>query len=162
MAGTTITRVRTLGSQRLARVDWSHPVRRFFGQSRAVNWGVLFLVAVIVLFLVRPLVMSGMSWHRTAALLAERRAEVADLEARNDELTERVSYYRTRTFIAEQARAYGMVEPGERTYVMREIVHPGSTADYAVARLRNATVDSPVAIADGAGSAAAATSADPE
>jgi hypothetical protein len=39
-----------------------------------------------------------------------------------------------------------MVQPGERTYVIREIVHPESTADYAISRLRNATIDSAVAI----------------
>ncbi|MCB0878411.1 MAG: septum formation initiator family protein [Thermoleophilia bacterium] len=147
MAESTTTRVRTLGSRRLASVDWSNPVRRFFGQSRGVNWGVLFLALVIAMFLVRPLVMSGMSWHRTAALLNERRAEVASLERRNDRLTRRVEYYKTRTFIAEQAREYGMVEPGEQSYVIREIVHPESAAQYAISRLRNATIDSPVAIA---------------
>lgn len=127
-------------------IDWSHPVRRFFGQSRAVNWGVLFIILIVGLMLVRPLVMSGLSWHRTAALLSERRAEVAQLEHRNDELTAQVEYYRTPTFITEQARTYGMVQPGERTYVIREIVHPESTADYAISRLRNATIDSAVAI----------------
>lgn len=144
--GATTTRVRTLGSRRLATSDWSHPLRRVFGQSRGVSWGVLFLVAVVGLMLVRPLVMSGLSWHRTAALLAERRAEVAQLERRNEALERRVEYYGTTTFIAEQAREYGMVEPGERSYVIREIVHPESTAEYAVSRLRNATVDSPVAL----------------
>lgn len=145
--GGTIAQLRTVGAQRLGGIDWTHPVRRFFGQSRGVNWGVLFIVAVVGLLLVRPLVMSGMSWHRTAGLLAERRAEVAQLERRHETLTSRVEYYRTPTFIAEQARAYGMVEPGERTYVIREIVHPESTAEYAVSRLRNATSDSAVAIA---------------
>jgi cell division protein FtsB len=144
---TTTTRVRTLGMRRLAQVDWSHPVRRVFGQSRAVNLGVLFLVVVVGMLLVRPLVMSGLSWHRTAALLEERRAEVAQLQERNDELTARVEYYRTDSFIAAQARTYGMVEPGERSFVIREIVHPDSAARSAIARLRNATVDSRTALA---------------
>lgn len=135
------------GSDRLADVDFTHPVRRLFGQSRGVNWGVIFIIAVIMLMLVRPLVMSGMSWHRTAGLLAERRSEVTTLEQRHGELEARVEYYRTDAFIAEQARAYGMVEPGERTYVIRELVHPESAAEYAVSRLRNATVDSTVALA---------------
>lgn len=135
------------GGDRLAAINWGHPVRRFFGQSRAVNWGVLFLVAVIGLMLVRPLAMSGLSWHRTAGLLTERRAEVAALEQRNQDLTERVAYYRTDTFIAEQARMYGMIEPGEKTYVIRELVHPESAAEYAVSRLRNATIDSRTALA---------------
>ena len=135
-------------SDRLASIDFAHPVRRLFGQSRGVNWGVIFIVIVVGLMLVRPLVMSGLSWHRTASLLNERRTEVAALDRRHDELQERVDYYGTDAFIAEQARAYGMVEPGERTYVIRELVHPESAAEYAVARLRNSTVDSPVALAD--------------
>lgn len=147
---TTTTRVRTLGSRRLAQLDLSHPVRRLFGQSRAVNWGVLFLALVVGMLLVRPLVMSGLSWHRTAALLEERRAEVARLDARHDDLSAQVEYYRTDEFIKEQARLYGMVEPGERSQVIREIVHPESAASFAIARLRNATVDSHVALAPGA------------
>jgi cell division protein FtsB len=145
-SSTTTTRIRTLGSRRLARVDWSHPLRRFFGQSRGVSWGVIFLVLVVGLMLVRPLVMSALSWHRTAALLTERRAEVASLERRNERLTAQVDYYRTDRFIAEQARRDGMVEPGEQSYVMREIVHPENTAAYAITRLRNATTDSSVSI----------------
>ncbi|MCW2926735.1 MAG: hypothetical protein JWM86_703, partial [Thermoleophilia bacterium] len=35
------------GGDRLSKIDFSHPVRRLFGQSRAVNWGVLFIVAVV-------------------------------------------------------------------------------------------------------------------
>ncbi len=146
MPESTTTRVRTLGSRRLARIDWAHPVKRVFGQSRGATWGVAFVAVVVIMLLVRPLVMSGLSWHRTAALLDERRAEVAALEARNERLTRLVEYYRTKTFIAEQARTYGMVEPGEQSFVIREVVHPESTADYAIARLRNATVDSHVSI----------------
>ncbi len=145
--GGAIAQLRAAGGDRLASIDWGrHPVRRVFGQSRAVNWGVLFLGVVIGMMLVRPLVMSGLSWHRTAGRITERRAEVAQLEHRNARLTERVEYYSTPTFIAEKARAYGMVEPGERSYVIREIVHPESAAEYAVSRLRNATVDSRFAL----------------
>lgn len=145
--GGAIAQLRSVGTDRLAGIDWTHPVRRVFGQSRAVNWGVLFLVVVIGMLLVRPLVMSGMSWHRTSARITERRAEVAQLERRHDVLSARVEYYETPTFIAEKARAYGMIEPGEQSFVIREIVHPENTAAYAVARLRNATVDSQVALA---------------
>lgn len=146
--GGAIAQLRSAGAERLGGIDWTHPVRRVFGQSRAVNWGVLFLVIVIGMLLVRPLVMSGMSWHRTAGRIEERRAEVAQLRHRHRVLSERVDYYRTPTFIAEKARAYGMIEPGEQSFVIREIVHPENTAAYAVARLRNATVDSRIALAD--------------
>lgn len=144
-----LAQLRSTGD-RLATVDFAHPVRRLFGQSRGVNWGVIFILVVVILMLVRPLVMSGLSWHRTAALIDERRSEVAALERRHERLQARVDYYRTDAFIAEQARTYGMVEPGERTYVIRELVHPESAAEYAVSRLRNATVDSAVALAPGA------------
>jgi len=136
-----------IGGDRFAKIDITHPIRRLFGPSRGVAWGVIFITAVVGLMLVRPLVMSGLSWHRTAGLLEERRAEVAALETRHDQLTEQVEYYRTPTFIAEQARKYGMIEPGERAFVIRELVHPDSAAGYAIARLRNATVDSPVSLA---------------
>lgn len=144
--GGTIAQLRAAGGDRLSGIDWGHPVRRVFGQSRAVNWGVLFIVVVVGMLLVRPLVMSGLSWHRTAGRITERRAEVAQLDQRHDRLVERVAYYSTPTFIAEKARAYGMVEPGEQSYVIREIVHPESAAEYAVSRLRNSTVDSQVAL----------------
>lgn len=145
--GGAIAQLRAAGGDRLANIDWGHPVRRVFGQSRAVNWGVTFLVIVIALMLVRPLVMSGLSWHRTAARIDERRTEVAQLERRNDVLNERVKYYGTKTFVAEKARAYGLIEPGEQSFVIREIVHPESAAEFAISRLRNATVDSQVALA---------------
>src|SRR5688500_2881734 len=109
------------GGDRLAHIDLAHPVRRLFGQSRGVNWGVLFIVAVVGLLLVRPLVMSALSWHRTAALLEERRAEVASLEHRHDVLTRRVASYSSDVFITEQARTYGWTEPGEDTFVIREL-----------------------------------------
>jgi len=144
--GGAIAQLRAAGGDRLARIDWVHPLRRVFGQSRAVNVGVLFIVAVVGLMLVRPLVMSGLSWHRTAGRIQERRAEVDQLEQRHQALEDRVDYYRTPSFIAEKARAYNMVLPGEQSFAIREIVHPGSTAEFAVARLRNATVDSNVAI----------------
>lgn len=135
------------GGDRWARIDFTHPIRRLFGPSRGVTWGVLFITVVVGLMLVRPLVMSGLSWHRTAGLLTARRAEVAQLEQQHEQLTAQVEYYRTPAFIAEQARKYGMIEPGERAFVIRELVHPDSAAGYAIARLRNATVDSPVALA---------------
>ena len=139
-----------IGGDRFAHVDLAHPVRRLFGPSRGVTLGVVFVLAVTSMMLVRPLIMSGLSWHRTAGLLAERRVEVAALQRRNDHLTEQVTYFHTASFVAEQARVYGMIEPGEEAFVMRELVHPESAAQYAIARVRNATVDAPVALTGGA------------
>lgn len=149
----TTKRLRLLGSKRLAHLSVVHPVRRMFGQSRAVNWGILFFALLVGMMLIRPLAMSGLSWHRTASLLDERRAEVGRLDKRNKELSERVKYYETDEFIAEQARLYGMVEPGEQAQVIREIVHPESASGFAISRLRNATTDSHRAITDEAATA---------
>lgn len=143
MGGISVVR---RGTRRVVDIDVRGALRRLFGQSVGVNVGVVFIALVVGLLLIRPLVVSGLSLHRTAALLTERRAEVAQLEHTHERLQERVDYYRTDTFIAEQARAYGMVEPGEQTYVIRELVHPESAAEYAIARLRNATVDSNVSL----------------
>ena len=132
-------------TQRLDRlrnqIDLVHPVQRWFGRSRGVSFGVLFLVAMLALLVVRPLFMSATSWHRTASLLSERRVEVAQLQERNDKLKERARFQRTETFVQEQARSYGLVMPGEETLVIRELVHPESVGGYMVARLRNVTVD---------------------
>ncbi|MCW2961410.1 MAG: hypothetical protein JWM25_1649 [Thermoleophilia bacterium] len=112
-------------------------------------FGAIFIIAIVAMMLVRPLAMSFLSWHRTAGLLEERRAEVNVLEQRHDLLREQVEYFRTSAFVAEQARTYGMTAPGETAFVIRELVHPESAAEYAISRLRNATVDDPVALAAG-------------
>lgn len=127
----------------------AHPVRRLFGESRGVAFGAIFIIAIVAMMLVRPLAMSFLSWHRTAGLLEERRAEVHVLEQRHDLLKQQVEYFRTSAFVAEQARTYGMTAPGETAFVIRELVHPESAAEYAISRLRNATVDDPVALAAG-------------
>ena len=135
------------GGSKDRRLAVSHPIRRLFGESRGVAWGAVFIIVVLSLLLVRPLAMSLLSWHRTAAVLEERRTEVAGLERRHDHLKSQVAYYQTDAFVAEQARAYGMVVPGETAFVIRELVHPESAARYAISRLRNATVDHPAALA---------------
>lgn len=127
--------------------ELAHPVRRLFGESRGVAWGAICIIALVTLLLVRPLGNSFLSWHRTAGLLQERRTEVAKLEQRHQQLTRKVAYYETESFTAEQGRTYGMVVPGETAFVIRELVRPESAAQYAIARLRNATVDHPAALA---------------
>jgi cell division protein FtsB len=121
-------------------------VQRWFGRSRGVTWGAVFIVIMLSLLLVRPLAMSLLSWQRTASLLNERRAEVAELQTRNDNLERQLAFYETDAFIAEQARSYGMVTPGEQSFVVREFVHPDTAARAAIDRLRNVTVDHPIAL----------------
>lgn len=127
--------------------DLLHPVRRLFGESPGVTWGAIVLIALVSLVLVRPLANSFLSWHRTAGLLQERRAEVADLRAQHDVLQDDLAFYETDQFVVEQARIFGLVMPGEESYVLRELVHPESAGRFAITRLRNATVDHDVALA---------------
>ena len=121
--------------------DVLHPVRRLFGQSSGAAWGAIIVIVLVSMMLVRPLANSFLSWQRTAGLLTERRTEVAALRADHRELKQDLAFYDTDQFVVEQARMFGMVFPGEQTYVMREVVHPESAARFAIARVRNATVD---------------------
>lgn len=132
---------------RIDVADLVHPVRRMFGESPGVTWGAIVLIALVSLVLVRPLANSFLSWHRTAGLLEERRAEVADLRAQHDSLRDDLAFYETEQFVVEQARTFGLVMPGEETYVLRELVHPESAGRFAISRLRNATVDHDAALA---------------
>lgn len=129
------------------REQLKHPVRRLFGESPGVTFGALFIIALVALMLVRPLARTFFSYHRTAGILQERRAEVRDLRTRHAELEEQVTYFATPQYVAEKARSYGYVMPGEKAYVIRELVHPESAAQYAISRLRNVTVDDPTALA---------------
>lgn len=129
------------------REQLKHPVRRLFGESRGVTIGAIVLIALVSLMLVRPLARTFFSYHRTASILQERRVEVRDLRVRHAELTEQVKFFDTPQYVAEKARSYGYIMPGERAYVIRELVHPESAAQYAISRLRNVTVDDPTALA---------------
>lgn len=134
---------------RVDRAVLVHPVRRLFGESRGVTVGALVLIALVGLLLFRPLAMTFFSYHRTAGILQERRVEVKELRALHSRLEDQVAFYDSPQFIAEQARSYGMIVPGEKAYVVRELVHPESAAQYAISRLRNVTVDHPAALAAG-------------
>jgi cell division protein FtsB len=116
-----------------------------FGESRSASWPAIILLALLALMVVRPMIMSVLSYHRTDGLLTERRNEVAKLRSRNEKLSARRSYYKTDAFIAERGRQYGLVMPGETSYVIRELARPESAGTYAQATLANATVDADVA-----------------
>ncbi len=117
------------------------PIRSVFGESRGVTVLVGILLLLLLLLLVRPMLRSALSYQRTAAMLEERRAEVASLQERNRELLQRRDYYRTSEFIAERAREYGLVRPGEESFVIRELVHPELIGRYARAQLANAAYE---------------------
>lgn len=131
----------TRARARRARGRRRHPVRRLFGESRSVTWPALVLLALLGLLVVRPMMMSLFSYHRTASLLRERRTEVTALTTRQHTLQARRKYYSTTAFIAERAREYGLVRPGEQPFVIRELARPEAVGTYAQARLANATRD---------------------
>ncbi len=126
-----------------------HPIRQVFGESQGVTVLVIIMLCLIVTLLVRPMVRSLLSYQRTAAMLTERRAEVAQLTTRHAELVKRRDYYRTPEFIAERAREYGLVRPGERAFVVRELVHPELMGRYARAQLANASYESTAQVVRG-------------
>lgn len=112
-------------------------VARLFGESRSVTAIVLAFAALLGLLLVRPMAMSMLSYHRTAALLAERRVEVHDLRARHARLERQHAYYQTDMFVAERARQYGLTRPGEQPFVIRELARPDALGRFARNHLRN-------------------------
>src|SRR5690349_17045149 len=104
------------GGKRLRSM--ANPIPLLIGESRTGTWVMVAILAVIGLLVVRPVIMSALSWHRTANVLNERRSEVAHLEQRHDLLKKKLEYYRTDAFIAERARHYGLVRPGETAFVV--------------------------------------------
>lgn len=145
------------------------PIKQIFGESQGVTILVAILLCLIALLIVRPMVRSILSYHRTAALLQERRAEVAALSSRHTELEQRKAYYQTPEFIAERAREYGLVRPGESAFVIRELVHPEMMGRYARAQLANGAYEASAGTpatrtptsASGAGAAGTGTSTTP-
>ncbi|MBC7644568.1 MAG: septum formation initiator family protein [Thermoleophilia bacterium] len=113
--------------------------RTLFGDSKGLSWLFMIMLLLIGLLLIRPMMMSLLSYHRTAALLTERRGEVAQLSSRNVELRTTREWYRSDAFLAVRAREYGLVKPGETPFVIRELVHPELVAAYAATQLQNAT-----------------------
>lgn len=110
---------------------------------------------MLSLIVVRPMVMSMMSYHRTAGLLAERRAEVHDLRSRHAKLLRQLAYYETDAFLAERAREYGLTRPGEQPYVIRELTRPGEIGRFTRNRVRNIT-SGPIVVPQPAPAAGAA------
>lgn len=102
-------------------------LRRVFGESSSSRKLAAVLLLLLAILILRPMFMSLLSYHRTEGLLDQRRAEVAELAQRNRELEQQVDYYRTDVFLAERAREYGLVKPGEKAFVVRELAGDGST-----------------------------------
>ena len=59
------------------------------------------------------------AYAQARADVAERKAEVVELEERNRELELRVAYAKTAAFVEREARKLGLVRPGERLFIVR-------------------------------------------
>lgn len=99
-------------------------LQRIFGEFHGGRLLTLVFVGLLLMLIVRPVVMSLLSYHRTANLLEHRRSEVSDLQKRHDTLQATAKYYETDVFLAERAREFGLVRPGEQAYVIRELARP--------------------------------------
>ncbi len=51
--------------------------------------------------------------------VAERKAEVVQLEGKTRELERRVAYAKTAAFVEREARKLGLVRPGERLFIVK-------------------------------------------
>jgi cell division protein FtsB len=116
------------------RVISARIAERLFGESMLGTWFVTAMLVLLGLLLVRPMIMSTLSWHRTASLLQDRRAEVGALRTRHHALERQLAYYGTDAFLAERAREYGLVRPGETPFVIREYAHDASGARFSLDR----------------------------
>lgn len=135
-------RTQLAGGLRWVGNRWS-PLRRAFGDSPLTTGLSLAFLLLLGMLLVRPMVMSLMSYHRTDALLQERRAEVTVLRDRSDRLSTTRDYYRTEAFVVERAREYGLVRPGELSFVVREYAHPESVGTYTRNKVQNLAFGGP-------------------
>lgn len=143
-----VSRIRELSAGALnATLGWAGrhfgPIRRAFGDSPVTTGLSLAFLLLLGMLLIRPMVMSMMSYQRTAALLEERRDEVTSLRERNERLTATQEYYRTNAFVAERAREYGLVRPGETPFVVREYAHPESAGAFTRNKVQNQVFGGP-------------------
>ena len=83
--------------------------------SLVLRWIALGVLGVIVLSYVPPL----RAYFQAREVVAERKAEVVELERRNRELAQRVAYAKTAGFVEREARKLGLVHPGERLFIVK-------------------------------------------
>jgi cell division protein FtsB len=82
--------------------------------SLVLRWIAAGVLAVILLSYIPPL----RAYLRARDGLAERRAEVAALERKNQALARDVEYARTAEFVEREARKLGLVRPGEHLFIV--------------------------------------------
>ena len=82
--------------------------------TRLLALGALALVAVLYWKPIR-------SYEHTSAVLSRRQAQVAQLEAKQRQLKERIATVGTGPGLVREARRLGFVKPGEQLFIVRGI-----------------------------------------
>jgi len=82
-----------------------------------MRWLALGTIAVVALLYYRPL----KSYLETRSALENRAAEVRSLRAERDELARRLAQSDTPEALARRARRLGLVQPGERLFIVKGI-----------------------------------------
>ena len=95
----------------------SRGTRRARRRLPLARWFALATVAVVALLYYRPL----KSYVETRAALADRAAEVQSLRAERDQLARRLEASETAEALAQRARRIGLVQPGERLFIVKGI-----------------------------------------
>ena len=85
--------------------------------DRVGRWGLLCVLAAVVYLYVGP----TRAWIAAYGEAGEKRAEVAELEQRNDQLRAQKAALRSPDAIEREARKLGMVRAGERAYVIQDL-----------------------------------------
>jgi cell division protein FtsB len=96
---------RTMAARRSATVRW----------DRVGRVALLLLLGVVLLLYVNPAVNYVKTWQTANA----KRGEVNRLQAQNKRLRARKAAMKQPATLEHEARALGMVRPGERAYVIR-------------------------------------------
>jgi cell division protein FtsB len=96
---------RTMAARRSATVRW----------DRVGRVALLLLLGVVLLLYVNPAVNYVKTWQTANA----KRGEVNRLQAQNKRLRARKAAMKQPATLEHEARALGMVRPGERAYIIR-------------------------------------------
>ena len=120
-------------SRRPARRATPKKKRRLANPARALRWiGLIVLLAVAVGY-VQPL----RAYRDATADVARQRAEVDALAAGNVALEQRIQEAATPEFIEREARKLGLVQPGERLFIITGVYRwKHERRERAKARLR--------------------------
>jgi cell division protein FtsB len=96
---------RTLAARRAATVRW----------DRVGRVALLLLLGVVLLLYVNPAINYIQTWQSANA----KRSEVDRLQAENKRLRARKAALKQPATLEHEARALGMIKPGERAYVIK-------------------------------------------